>query len=129
VSAGAMPKRELPPEVSARIREVVAEFSVKLEECLTMSLRFYRMEIIDAVLEVLDDEQKPMDSDELASILERGGIAGESQSYGGPISNVKKSITWHINNGKRIKKVNGLIGRIEWPDERFVRATDASKEK
>jgi hypothetical protein len=123
-----MPKRELPPEVSTRISEVVAEFTVKLKDCLTASLRFYRMDTIDAVLEVLDEEQKPIQSDELAAILERGGITGESQSYGGPISNVKKSITWQINNGKRIKKVNGMIGRVEWPEEKF-KPTDASKEE
>jgi hypothetical protein len=124
-----MPKRELPPEVSAKIREVVADFTAKLEECLTTSLRFYRMEIIDAVLEVLDDAEKPVESDELANILERGGIVGESRSYGGANSDIKRSFGWHTKSGKKIKEMNGMIGRAEWPEDLFVKATDASKEK
>ncbi|MFL6314824.1 MAG: hypothetical protein ACJ71W_22185 [Terriglobales bacterium] len=127
MSAAAMPKRELPPEVSARISEVVSEFTVKLKECLTTSLRFYRMDIIDAVLEVLDDAQKPIGIDELADILERGGIVGESRSHGGPTSNIKRSFGWHTNSAKKIKELNGMIGRVEWPDDKF-KPTDASKE-
>ena len=57
-----MPKRELPPEVDAKISEVVAEFTAKLKACLTTSLRFYRMKTIDAILEVLDEATKQNES-------------------------------------------------------------------
>lgn len=49
-----MPRRELPPEVSAQIDSIVEEF----KQSLTGLFRFHGMETVDAVLELLDDADR-----------------------------------------------------------------------
>jgi hypothetical protein len=120
-----MPKRELPPEVAMRIREVVAEHSktlaAQLEESLTAMFRFYGMETVAAVLEVVDERKGPVAVDELVQILKRGGIvmATSSGSYGGADGDLKRSIAYFTARNLQIKEVNGMVGRVEWPDKRF----------
>jgi hypothetical protein len=128
VNAGAMPKRELPPEVSAQVDEIVERHTRLLKEDLLALFRFHGIDTIDAVCTLLDERCAAIHPDELVTLLKRGGLAMQpSTSKGGPEGDVKRSFSYYTSRNLRIRELNGLIGRVEWPDEKFVAATDASK--
>lgn len=122
-----MPKRELPPEVSAQVREIVERHTRALETDLMSLFRFHGMDTIDCVCMLLDEREAAIHPDELVRLLKGGGLAmPASTSKGGPEGDVKRSFSYYTARGLKIRELNGLIGRVEWTDDRFT-ATDASK--
>lgn len=127
-----MPKRELPPEVSAQVREIVERHTRQLEADLMSLFRFHGIDTIDGVCTLLDERGAAMHPDELVKLLKSGGLAmPASTSKGGPEGDVKRSFSYYTARKLRIRELNGLVGRVEWTDEKFTttpETTDANKE-
>lgn len=124
-----MPKRELPPEVSAQVREIMERHTRLLEADLMALFRFHGIDTIDAVCTLLVERDAPMHPDELVKLLRSGGLAmPASSSKGGSEGDLKRSFSYYSARNLRIKEINGLVGLVEWPEEKFRTATDASKE-
>lgn len=110
------PKRELPPEIEEQLDLMVANF----KDQLVGLFRFYGMEPIEAVVEILEEIKRPLSVDDIARMLKAGGISmGVSAAKGGADGDLKRSIGYYTGRSLRIREVNGLIGLVEWPDDKF----------
>jgi hypothetical protein len=81
---------------------------------------------LDAVEALLNKAEKPLIVEDIAKSIEDGGWArGQVKN---PYWNIIYAIRNHLNprkplkrpKVKRLKEVNGLIGKIEWQDEMFA---------
>ena len=79
----------------------------------------------DAIKELLEDSSRPLTEDEIKTeIVDRGGFRRGNGGRDGARLIVPKSIKSHLpgcDGHKRwpLKKINGLIGLDDWPNEMF----------
>ncbi|HEV7522968.1 MAG TPA: hypothetical protein VGP89_17840 [Candidatus Angelobacter sp.] len=102
------------------------------------NLPYVGINVIEAILLLLDERGRALPREEIiTTVLARGVFIGKGiDAKGEPAVQVGKSLKYHLLSrdqrqqtyGKRkikavdpvLREMNGLIGRAEWPDEKFV---------
>jgi hypothetical protein len=82
---------------------------------------------LDAIEAFLDKRGKPTPRRTIAKMLEQGGFARGQVQH--PFWNVLSVIEYHLarsKSAKRLVEINGLIGKMEWPEDMFVTDVSAS---
>lgn len=86
---------------------------------------------LDAIESYLDKTGQPASRETISQELADGGWGKKRVAR--PYWNLLSILEYHLETSKserRFKEVNGLVGRIEWPDEAFVESeADAKKER
>lgn len=97
-------------------------------------------DVIEAILDFLDERGRALSREEIIStVLARGVFLGRGlDAKGQPEVQVAKSLKYHLLSREEkqqkykrniravdpvLREMNGLIGRAEWGDEKFVVAT------
>jgi hypothetical protein len=82
---------------------------------------------LDAIEAFLDKRGKPTPRRTIAKMLEQGGFARDQVQH--PFWNVLSVIEYHLTrskSAKRLVEINGLIGKIDWPEDMFVTSDSVS---
>lgn len=114
--------RRLAPELINEFLKLNAAIAAMDETAETVVDEYYGFrKPLDAIGAYLDKKGKPAPRRTIAKVLEEGGFArGQVQR---PFWNVLSAIDYHLEQSKSEKKrfveINGLLGKVEWPEEMF----------
>lgn len=120
--------RDREPELYAEMIELNAAISgIKAE-----SSRFVRQDEYsafrkpsEAIFAYLDRVQKPQPQDEMCQDMVNGGYGRGTER---PYADLYNGINYQVTKDKpSLKQINGLIGKLEWPEEWFVTQKDWRK--
>ena len=114
-------RRKAPEEITEYLK-VTAAIAAVNSTAETIVVDEYRgiRKPLDAVDTYLKNKGLPAPRKVIAKVLEEGGFAKDEVQR--PYWNVLSAIEYNLKSSKdkRIKEVNGLIGKIEWPDAMFI---------
>ncbi|HEY3768146.1 MAG TPA: hypothetical protein VGN44_05695 [Candidatus Angelobacter sp.] len=109
------------------------------------TLPYIGWDVIDAIMHLLDESKHALPREEIIStVLARGVFLGKGvDAKGEPEVQIGKSLKYHLMTraekqetykkrkikavDPRLREINGLIGRAEWPDEKFFKISTSAQ--
>lgn len=117
--------RRREPELIAKFLRVTAAieaFNSTEGEVVAVDDYSHIFKPLDAMESYLDKTGRPASRETIARSLEDGGWGKKRVKR--PYWNLLSILEYHLGSSfkseRRFKEVNGLVGRIEWPDEAFT---------
>lgn len=105
---------------------IVSDFQ-KLERAIAAlepgNMKYARHKsVVHAILDFLDEVGRPVPAEEIVSALASGGFRGGGEAIK---ANIRRSLSSFTEGAagtrlRQIKEVNGLMGKRDWPDDRFT---------